>query len=162
MGLYEIRVGTEVIPLRVVANQTWGGGMQTVIYESPGTNGGTVMVTGRNTNSITLTGKLLADKKSKYPLLYLNNLKNRFLTLRDKGEPIVLVAPIDNNDTGRYIITDFNGNVVEGLSTYLPFTMVLTEFRQANFKRTAENLVSFEPGEELRRRLQERNTTITQ
>ena len=158
--LYAIRAEGIEIPLRVVSNQTWGGGQQTVIYESPGTNGGVVLVTGRNTNTITLTGKLIADKDAVYPLINLNEKKNKFLRLKDKGEQIILIAPLDNNDTGVYIITEFSGNVVEGLSTYLPFTMTLTEYRQANLKRTVQNLINLEPGEEFRKRLEERNITI--
>lgn len=158
--LYAIRADGKDYPLRVVSNQTWGGAMQTVIYESPGTNGGVVIVTGRTSNTITLTGKLLADRNSRFPLLNLNEKKNIFLRLKDKGKPVVLIAPLNNNDTGIYTITEFNGNVVEGLSTYLPFTMVLTEYRQANLKRTVENLISLEPGEEMRTRLQERDIQI--
>jgi len=152
MVLYLIRPQDtgEDIPLRVVSNQNWGGNQQTVIYESPGTNGGVVLVTGRTTNTITLTGKLLADRNAKYPLIDLNTKKNRFLRIKDAGMPVILIAPVDNNDTGRYLITEFTGQVVEGLSTYLPFTMVLTEYRQANLKQTQVNLISLEPAEQFK------------
>jgi len=152
MVLYLIRPEDtgEDIPINVVANQNWGGNQQTVVYESPGTNGGVVLITGRTTNTITLTGKLIAQKTATYPLVYLNNLKNKFLKIKDKGTPVILLAPVDNNDTGRYLITEFTGQVLEGVSTYLPFTMVLTEYRQANLKQTQVNLISLEPAEQFK------------
>ncbi len=161
MSLYIIRAEGEDIPLNVVSGQTWGGTQQTVVYESPGTNGGVVVVTGRTTNTITLTGKLLVKDKTQPPLIDLNEQKNKFLRLKDKGIPIVLLAPVDNNDTGVYLITEFTGNVVEGLPNALPFTMTLTEYRQANLKRTIVNLISFEPAEEFRRILEEREILPT-
>ena len=158
MSSYLLRVEGEDIPLNIVANQTWGGGMQSIIYESAGTNGGVVMVTGRTTNSMTLTGKLLATKEP--TLQNLNELKNIFLSIKDAGKPVILIAPIDNNDTGVYVITEFTGSLVEGLATYLPFTMVLTEYRQANLKRTLVNLISLEPAKEFRKILEERQISI--
>lgn len=158
--LYQIRQNGNIYELNVVGNQTWGGGMQTVVYEAPGTNGGVVMVTGRNTNSISLTGKLLVDREATFPLEDLDNKKNIFLQLKDSGVPVVLVSPITNNDTGVYIITEFSGNLVEGVSTYLPFTMTLTEHKQSNLQRTQQNLLSFEPGQAMRDRLRERNISI--
>ena len=145
---YQINTDTEKIPIKVVNNSTWGGAQQTVIYESPGTNGGVVIVTGRTTNTITLNGKLIGETNT--PLIYLNSLKNKLLNIKDKGTPITLISPIDNNDTGRYIITEFTGNVVEGVATYLPFTMTLTEHREANVKTALVNLISFEPAETFR------------
>ena len=157
---YLIRADGVDIPIRIVSNQTWGGTQQTIIYVAAGTNGGVTVVTGRNNNTITLTGKLLQTDVTD-PLMSLNTLKNTFLNLKDRGTPIVLIAPIDNNDTGRYIIQEFSGNVIEGLPNYLPFTMVLQEYRQANLKRTIVNLISFEPAEEFKDRLSERQITVS-
>jgi len=155
MALYKIRAEGTEYPLNIVSSSTWGGTQQTVIYEAPGTNGGIVMVTGRTTNTITLTGKF-TTKDNNTPLLTLNAIKNKFNRLKDKGIPVTLIAPIDNDDTGVYLITSFTGNVVEGISNSLPFEMTLTEYRQSNLKRTAVNLISFGPAEEFRRVLRER------
>lgn len=152
---YLIRANGEDIPLRIVSNQTWGGTQTAIVYESAGTNGGVVVITGRKNNEIVLSGKLLADEATN-PLLSLNTQKNKFLDLKDAGTPIVLTSPINNNDTGVYIITEFSGNVIEGMANYLSFTMTLTEYRQANLKRTVVNLISFEPAEEFKKILAQR------
>jgi len=186
MGLYFIIVGGErqngdivggrEIQLNVVENQTWGGGQTVLRYESPGTNGGVVIITGRTTNSITLTGRILTSSVVKsirrsasgrllygqapgaLPLINLNSLKNEFLRLKDQGKPITLLAPIDNNDTGRYIIEEFRGNLEQGQSSSLSFTMTLVEHRQSNLKRTIVNLISFEPGEQFKQILEAQTT----
>lgn len=159
---YQLRVNGEVIDLRVVNNQTWGGAQKTVIYESPGTNGGVVMVTGRATNKITLNGQLLPKAGAKDPISSLKVIKAKLASLKDKGTPVVLLTPIGNDDTGVYLITDFNGSVQPGIATYLPFTMELTEYRQSNLKTTNVNLISFEPAEEFKTILKERGITPPQ
>lgn len=169
MVKYLIQVDNINIPIYVVNNSTWGGSMQTIIHESAGTNGGVVITTGRNTNKITLNGKLMTRLYSTLkgktktifgsdsnPLLALNQIKNYFLTLKDNGTPITLITPVDNNDSGRYIISSFNGNVLEGQANYLPFIMELTEYKQVNIRRSQVNLISFEPAEEFKKILKER------
>ena len=161
MTNYSLTANGQEYPIRIVGNQTWGGTQQTIVYESPGTNGGVVVVTGRTNNSITLTGRLLPPAGSVNPLIDLNSEKSKFQRLKDAGTPVVLVAPIDNDDTGVYLITEFSGNLPEGICTYLAFTMTLTEYRQANLKRTLVNLISYEPAEEFKRILVERNIELT-
>lgn len=154
MANYKLVVDDEEIPLYVVDGNNWGGDVQTIIYESPGTNGGIVITTGRTTNKITLTGKFVA--KEGQTLSDLETLKDKIDNIKNKGKPVVLIAPVRNNDTGVYIISSFTGNVVGGLASALPFTMELTEYRQANLQRTAVNLISFEPAEEFKKILKER------
>lgn len=155
-SLYIIRAEGVNYHLRVVQNQTWGGSQSIIKYDSPGTNGGVSIVTGRTSNTITLTGKLLPKDTTIPPLVSLENVKNTFLRLKDEGKPVVLIAPISNNDTGIYTIENFSGNLLEGKSTYLSFNMELAEYRQSNLRRTVVNLISFEPAEEFKRILEQR------
>jgi hypothetical protein len=148
---YSLIVDGIEYPLYVVGNMSFGGTQSLVIYESVGTNGGAVIATGRTNNSITLNGKLL-----RYGDLSLNDIKAQIQNIRDGGRPVTLVAPIDNNDTGRYIIQEFTGNVIEGTPGYLSFTLILQEYRQVNVKRALVNLVSFEPAEQFRDILRQR------
>jgi len=153
MSLYIIRPTDtrEDIPIKIVNNSNWGGTQQVIVYEAAGTNGGVAIVTGRTNNTVTLNGQLLVkDKSTRTPLVDLNEQKNVFLRLKNKGIPVILIAPVDNDDTGVYLISEFSGNVVEGMSNSLPFTMTLTEYRQSNLKRTLVNLISFEPAEEFK------------
>jgi hypothetical protein len=162
MSKYIIRSDFGDIDLSVTENQTWGGTQQAIIYESPGTNGGIVIVTGRNNNTINLNGKILPvhtqNPPSTFdPMISCNNIKNELLAIKDRGKPITLLAPVNNDDTGRYLITEFSGNVIAGISTYLPFTMTLVEFRQSNLKQSSQNLISLGPEQEFIKRLKEQN-----
>ena len=162
MALYKListADGSEV-ELGIVSSQNWGGAQQTIVYESPGTNAGNVIVTGRTTRTLTLTGKFTV--KQGETLADVNDRKIVIENLRDKGIPVKLVAPIDNNEVETYIISDFTGQVVEGVATYIPFTLTLTEFRQANVKQALVNLVSLEPAATFRQRLVERQITPEQ
>lgn len=152
--------------IRTVGNQSWGGAVQTVVYESAGTDGGVVVTTGRNTNVVTLTGQITSaysNTDSATPfnknffinvfhggntLDELNAIKDKIVRLRDRGVPVKLITPVGNNDSGIYIISEFTGNVVEGNSNSLPFTMKLTEYKQANLKRTKVNLVNYKPAQD--------------
>lgn len=164
---YQLIIEDDKYTLRVVSDQTWGGSMQTVIHESAGTNGGIVITTGRNTNIVNLSGQILLSETNKKtfellsrfgfnsnPLSFLNAIKNRFLKAKDKGIPVKLVAPIDNNDSGIYIITNFTGNVASGNANSLPFSMTLTEYKQANIQQTAVNLINLGPAEEFKKILE--------
>jgi len=165
---YIIIADGQQYPLRVVETQTFGGAQNIIEYEAPGTNGGVVVVTGRSSNTITLTGKLLPMRTRQIemsgrlvevsaledPLLNLNEQKNIFAQLKNSGRPITLVTPVGNDDTGQYIIENFSGTVEAGIRTYLTFVMLLKEYRQANLKRTAVNLISFAPAEEFKKLLQ--------
>jgi phage protein U len=164
MANYVIKADGVEYPLRVVESQTSGGEQTVIEYEAPGTNGGIVVVTGRGVNTITLTGKLLPDLTgydrssigATDPLVSCNDQKSVFTRLKNSGKPVTLIAPVGNDDTGQYIISDFHGSVEAGIRTYLTFTMVLKEYRQANLKQTAVNLVSFSPAEEFKKLLQQR------
>ena len=156
--MYKLRVSyenySEEIPLYVVNSQSWGGGVAVVVHEAAGTNGGVVMVTGRTNNVITLNGRFLA--RPGQTLQDLEDIKNKLDNIKNKGKSVVLIAPIGNNDTGIYIISELTGVLTGGMATSLPFTMTLTEYRQANLKRTKVNLISFEPAEEFKSILKQR------
>jgi len=139
-----------VVPIYVVGNMSWGGKQQVIVYESPGTNGGTVVTTGRLNRQRTLNGKMIHVEGTT-----LQQIKSLFFTVMEDGTPVTLLSPIDDEDTGQYIIEEFNGNIIEGTESYLPFTMVLTEYRQANIRRSQINLISFEPAEAFKQRLRD-------
>jgi hypothetical protein len=151
MVQYRLVVSGTIYNIRTVGNQTWGGEQGLVVYETPGSDGGVVINTGRLTREITMTGRLL-----KYPTETLEETKDRFEQLRENGKVVTLLAPVQNNDTGRYHIKSFFGNVIEGVESYLSFTMVLTEHRQVNTKRSLVNLVNYDASESFKTRLRDR------
>lgn len=160
--------GEEKIYLSVVSNMEFGGKQSVIVYESPGTNGGTVITTGRTNNHIVLTGKILlpfqsdAQRQSPnaafpFPSITLNEIKAKLQKLRNNGTPVQLIAPVDNDDTGQYIIEEFRANVLEGQESFIPFTMTLQEYRQANIQTASVNLVNFLPAQEFVKRLKDTN-----
>ena len=146
----------------------WGGKQTVIVYESPGTNGGTAITTGRTNNSISLSGRILlpfasaqqrANPNATFPtpMNTLNDIKATIQQARDLGKPVQLIAPIDNGDSGQYLIEEFKGNLLEGIESYIPFTLTLQEYRQANIQRSQTNLVNFEPAQKFVQRLKDRN-----
>jgi len=158
--------GTE-IDLLVVENMNFGGTQSVIVYESPGTNGGTIVTTGRKNRTVTLSGRLLVSTyvtaeggtrilNTTNPLEQLNEKKVAIETVRDAGDPINLISPLDSEDSGRYIIESFEGSLPQGQERYVTFTIVLQEYRQANIKLAAANLVNFQPAETLKQRARDR------
>jgi hypothetical protein len=151
MTKYGIKTSSgEVIAIDVVKNQSWGGGMQVLKYESPGSNGGIVIVTGRMTNEITLSGRFIVSDSKAIPMEKLSKMQEDIMRIKDRGEPIFLIAPITNNDSGMYVISEFTGSVEEGAETSIPWMMKLTEHRQTNLKHTIVNLIALGPAEEFK------------
>lgn len=153
MVLFRLRLsdGTE-IPLYVVESMNFGGQQSVIVYEAPGSDGGTLLTTGRINKSVTLSGRLIGTD--------INDLNDKKVTIervRDAGEPINLDSPIDSEDTGRYVIETFEGTLPLGQERFIAFTLVLREYRQANIQATAISLVNFQPAELLKQRARDRN-----
>lgn len=149
MALYALKADGIQYDIRIVSSQSWGGEEEIIIYESPGSNGGIAIVTGRKNNTVELSGTLLATDLQD-PMGNLNYIKGQFIKLKNAGIPVVLIAPIDNDDTGVYLIKKFSGNVNAGMVNSLTFTMELFEYRQANIQKNKTNLISFAPSEEFK------------
>ena len=153
MALYRIgNRGGIVIPLFVVENFNFGGQQSVIVYESPGSDGGTVIVTGRKNRTVTLSGKIIGTD-----IFDLNNKKVAIEKMRDTGLPINLDSPLDSEDTGRYIIRNFEGSLPPGQERYITFSLELDEYRQANIRRSSVSLVNFQPAELLKQRAIDRN-----
>lgn len=143
MSLFRLRLNSgRIIDLYVVNDFGFGGEQSVIIYESPGSSGGTVLTTGRKNRTVTLNGKLIGRS-----IQDLNSKKVAIEKARDNGEPLNLDSPLDSEDTGRYIIQSFEGNLPEGQARMITFTLKLAEYRQANIKRASVNLVNFEPAQ---------------
>jgi len=130
----------------------FGGQQGVVIYEAPGSDGGTLLTTGRLNNSVTLSGRLLGTD-----IIDLNNKKVAIERIRDLGEPVNLDSPLDSEDTGRYVIETFEGSLPLGQARFINFTLILREYRQANIQAAAISLVNFQPAELLKQRASDRN-----
>lgn len=152
MARFALIVDGVTIPIQVVSNMSWGGEQSVVVYESPGTNGGVVLLNGRVTRKRTLTGRIIT-----VPGLTLTQIKNFFDNVRDQGKVVTLISPIDDNTTENFVISSFTGNVEEGIESFISFTMELTEYRQANIRTAAVNLIALGPAERVREIIRERN-----
>jgi len=153
MSLFRLRLGdgTE-IDLYIVESMGFGGSQSVIVYESPGSNGGTVLTTGRKNKQVTLAGKIIGKTTDD-----VNAKKLAIERVRDAGQPLNLYSPLDSEDTGRYIIETFEGSLPQGQARYITFSLVLTEYRQANIRQAAISLVNFQPAELLKERARQRN-----
>lgn len=152
---YQLRLKSgKIIAFRVVDHRgalvrgmNLGGAVQLLKYESPGSNGGMTVFNGRLGNTITKNGIIIGTDMAD-----VNGIKTEINNAKNNGEVVVLVAPVDNDDTGEYFIESFLYNIVEGRATSLTFTMTLYENREANVRKAAVNLVNFQEGELLKAR----------
>jgi len=156
MTKFRIRTNDNtIIELSVVESMSFGGEQATIVYEAPGSDGGTVITTGRKNTAVVLAGKLLGTDA-----IDVNQKKVIIERLRNAGTPINLDSPIDSEDTGRYIISSFSGGLPQGTQRYITFEMTLTEYRQANVKQSSLSLVNFQPSELLKQRARDRNILV--
>jgi hypothetical protein len=139
---------TEPIELRIVQSLGGGGSHATIIYESPGSNGGVLIGTGRTNETMTMGGLVLSKYKYPSPISVIqddiNNRAAELQDIKDLGYPIVIEGNLPTNKTGEYVMTDFNWTKAEGQRRYVGFTMTLQEHRQMNIKRNQVNLIGAE------------------
>jgi len=153
MTLFRLRLENEqIIEISVVESMGFGGQQSVIVYESPGSDGGTTLTTGRMNRTITLSGRLLGSD-----IFDVNRKKVTLERIRDRGEVVNLDSPLDSEDTGRYIIETFEGNLPLGQARYVTFSMTLREYRQANVKLASVSLVNYQPAELLKQRARDRN-----
>ena len=152
MALYKITIisSGEVINLRVVKNMAFGGEQTNIIYESPGSNGGLLLSTGRKNKKLNLSGVITSKLTNPDDILQdLSDYIETIADIRDDGEVIKMTTPIAQNDTGFYVIKSFTGVLNEG-AMFVDFNLELDEYRQKGVKQAAINLVNFQPTESLK------------
>jgi hypothetical protein len=119
--------------------------------ESIGSDGGTTINTGRKIESLTLTGKLLNhiiasySKESGTTVRVIENysrIRDRLEYIKINSLPVELLGhPFYRFRTRKWIIHNINTSLNSG-QNYLVFTISLKEYRQANIKTEAVNLVN--------------------
>ena len=158
--------------LNVVNKASAGGSNQIIVYESPGSNGGFTMNTGRNNKKVVLTGRLTSglQKSVTNTLIFniitetnnrelLNNLVTKIEDLRDRGEIVELLMPINGNNVSKWTIEIFSWDIPEGSSAYVDFAMELIEYRQVNYNKTIINLIGGDVIRKMQERIIERSAT---
>ena len=129
-------------PIRVVNTYGFGGTQSVVVNEMPGSDGGSVYTTGRNTRRVSLNGTMVVSRDDNYSL---EQVRKDFETIRDSGEVITLITPLMSNEAGRYIIEEFSGTLDAGSTRSFSFTLTLVEFKPSNVRNAGINLVALEP-----------------
>jgi hypothetical protein len=158
MSLYKLRAEGKEFDLKVVKNMPFGGDHGVIVYESAGGDGGVVITTGRYTKKVSLNGSIIGSGTTEDEVKSdLRNKINELTDLKDRGVVVKLVSPLAQNDTGSYIINSFNGTIQEGQMKTIEFSMALTEHKQTGVKRSAVNLVNFQPAELMKMRARDRN-----
>ena len=146
MAMYKIRTTRASYYIGVIKNHSFGGGEQAIIkHEAPGSNNGSVKANGRMLKKITLNGNYISSANTQLDIHSdLTRFKEVMHQIKDRAELITLIGPIHDNSTGRYLIEEFSGDYVEGNLRTLSFTIELIEYRQANIKKSAVNLVNYD------------------
>lgn len=158
MSLYQLRANGKIYDLNIVQNMPFSGEQSIIVYEAPGGDGGAVLSTGRLNKKLTFEGQLLSKESDMDNIRQdLNDKIEEISNLRDNAIPVKVISPIVNNDTGIYLIRNFNGRVTEGRGNTIPFTMELEEYRQKGVRRSSVNLVNYQPAELLKARARDRN-----
>jgi hypothetical protein len=151
MPLYKIvRAIGQTIDINVVTLATSGGTQGIIVYESPGSNGGFVINTGRNNKKVALSGKLTTGiTQDKYVseiegAISLSDQITILEDIKDSGEIITLLMPICNNSVGKWVINAFTWTIPSGSAAYVDFTLELTEYRQVASQYTIQNIIGGE------------------
>jgi len=166
MGKYELQSKwlSDNVEIYIVEDLSGGGVMGTIVYESPGSNGGIIIGTGRMNETLVINGKILS--KYKFPTTIeviqddINNKSAELQDIRDNGYPVTIRGNLPINKTGEYIITEFTWNKPIGQLKYIGFTMTLQEYRQTNVKQNEINLIGAEVVRNMKDRKDERATGL--
>lgn len=163
MSNFKLKIGEEIFDLLITTSYGAGGSNSIVVKESPGSPGGFILNLGRRNEDVTLTGKLLSNRKievrgtqrvSSPSLAEVRNDINaqiaRITEARDRGRRVQLLAPINDNRTGNYNILTFTWDLPGGVASYVNFTLILREERQVNVKRSLINLVGAQALDDLK------------
>ncbi len=114
--------------------------------ETVGGDGGVTINTGRKIESITITGRIINQifyAFGREPIVELNysDIRNHLMKIKDNSYVCELIGhPYYQFQNRKWIIKDITTNLNEGVPN-LSFTATLVEYRQANVKKSVENLV---------------------
>lgn len=138
-----------------------------IIYESPGSDGGFIVNTGRNNEKLVITGKIVAQATlSATPPLpaeirdqnarsELSEIVTLFQNIKNNREIIQLLGPISNASVSKWQIGRFGWTIPQGSGAYVEFTLELIEYRQVNYNKTSINMVGGEAVRTLRAKFEE-------
>jgi len=113
-----------------------------IVWESATGDGGLTINNGRLQESLPLRGVLLGLTKSD-----LLQKCSDLTKLKENGEPVDFIHPFTTvrNDKGnKYHIKRIEFEFTKSNQTAIPFTMTLTEYREANVRTTSVNLVNYQ------------------
>ena len=125
-----------------------GKNMGVIVQEAPGRDGGIVNVTGTQTGTISLAGKIIGTKEE------VNKQLIAFGRIFLDGEPVEFTSELV---TSTVIITSFKPVLDAGLENQVPYSIAMIEYRSPTDTELDTNLVNFEPKNDIIDRLVSRN-----
>lgn len=141
----------EIIELSVVEGYELPSSNSIIVNESATGNSAVTYNNGRVQETIPVNGTILALDSDD-----LSNKLTKLQTLKDNGVIVEYIKPIKNNNrSNKYFIQDMTPTI-SGHDDSATFTMTLTEYRQANVRQIAVNLVGFESADRMRQLYNER------
>jgi len=134
---FKIKADGVTYQLYVVNSFELSGSNSIVVNESATGNSGVVYNTGRKQETVPVNGVLLGTDKQDI----MDKVANLF-RIKDNGIVIDFITPYGNGiRTNEYYIESINFNFNAGVTDQIPFTISLSENRDANVKTTQVNLV---------------------
>lgn len=124
--------------LDVVQNYSLPTEYRIVINESATGSSGVSYFNGRSFISIPITGRLFGTDIDD-----INNQANTLLSIGDAGKVIEFIGPYKPIASNKFFIKNLTFEASPGAPNSIGFSCTLIEFRQANVKTTAVNLVNF-------------------
>jgi len=136
----------EEFNLYILSNYDFGSTYSIIKIESATGDGGVTYNNGRLVENIPMSGVLMAES-----LADLNTKVVRLRKIADRKEVVEFVYPYKSDiRTNLFYIEEVRFQPEAGKDTEIPFSMTLTEKRDANVKTTQVNLVNYAQSESLK------------
>ena len=122
----------------VVTNYSLPSQNRIIVNQAAVGNGATVYFNGTIVKQIPITGRLFGDN--------FDDVDNKRLALEklsDNGNLIEFITPYKPKGSNKFFISELNFEPASGSTNSLAFTATIIEYRQANVKTVATNLVNF-------------------
>jgi len=136
----------EKIDLYVVENYEYSTRQTIIVNESATGNGGITYSNGRTQEIMPISGTLLGETHGKVTASKdVHDQAERLRVLADSGAVVELNGFIGSNTrTNKFFIEEVRFTQGPGVDDQLPFSMTLTEYRDANVKDAQVNLITFD------------------
>lgn len=130
--------GTTEFQIDCATNYSFKSTNRMIINQSAIGNGATVYFNGTEVRTLPINAVLVAESFEELDLK-----KQQLQKLSDEGAVLEFITPYQPTYSNKHYISDISFEAKHGNQNWISFTCTLTEYREANVKTTAINLVNF-------------------